>query len=259
MNIKPAIRYQSREYFVASLIFLSINFLVPFLIIISLLSARSATETSGFSSVSYSGYEMACWIFFFVFGILLPRQATRICVQFGVSRRTAFLSLFPPLFFISLIMALAQKGIFLILDQISNAIHVDMQITYLFKLLYLDGNNTLTLTQHGQEILFHLFYMIANFSLGLFFTFLFWRLNKIGCIIAGLAIPATLIGIPFLIELFPTAFAPVISLAKTIGTLSVSSPWWAILFALLLTLFFSVVSWLLIRRTNIRGSTLTSK
>lgn len=259
MNLKPSIRHQLREYLIASLFLVGITFLILLIMVGSLLFAKSSPEPSSFSNISYSGYEMSCYIFLFVYGIILPRQVTRLCVQMGVSRRTAFLSLFPPLLIASLILVLTEKGIFAMISLISKSIDADIQITHLFSLLYLNGNSSLTLAQHGQEILFNLFCVVAWFSLGLFFTFLFWRLNKFGCVIAGLAIPTILVGVPLLTDTFPTVFAPVISLAETISTLCTASPWWAITFALLFTLFFSAVSWLLIRRTNIRGSALTSK
>ena len=102
--------------------------------------------------------------------------------------------------------------------------------------------------------------MIKNpsyFCLGLFFTFLFWRLNKVGCIIAALAIPFVLAGIPALMGLFPTVFAPAVRLLSFLGTLYISSPWWGMACALIFALFFALVSWMLIRRTNIRGGSLS--
>ena len=62
----------------------------------------------------YSWYGFSCTIFFFVFGIVLPRQATRLCVQMGVSRRTAYLSLYLMAAVASLCMAVAGQVLMLI-------------------------------------------------------------------------------------------------------------------------------------------------
>ena len=182
---------------------------------------------------------------------------TRLCVQLGVCRRTAFLSLFPALLLAALVLALMGQGLLVLFQQVSLHFGAGPIFTDIFALIYLDGAVQLTLAQHGMAILFNMLYMLAGFCLGLFFTFLFWRLNKVGCIIAALAIPAVLVGLPALAALFPTLFAPVIRLATRLGQLWTASPWWAMAFALIGALVFAVISWLLIRRTNIRAGNLS--
>ena len=91
MNLKPAIRYQLREYLVSCLVFWAINALLIGIGFLVLSLNLGSGDRSGYT---YNGYGFACAIFFLVFGLILPRQAIRLCVQMGVSRRTTFLSLF---------------------------------------------------------------------------------------------------------------------------------------------------------------------
>ena len=254
MNLKPAIRYQVRDYVVSSLIFAGVNLLIVVLMVAGLLYFQVKTGTD---SISYNGYTLSCTIFQFVLGLIVPRQVTRLCAQLGVCRRTAFLSLFPPMILASLLLAVLGEGMLGIAREVSASRGGPPLFSDLFTLIYLSDASQPTLVQHGLAALFNTAYMLVGFCLGLFLTFLFWRLNKIGCILAGLAIPAVLVGLPALMGLFPTLFAPVIRLAAQFGRLWVSSPWWAMVFALILVLLFAGIGWLLIRRTNIRAGSLS--
>lgn len=254
MNLKPAMRYQVRDYVVSSLIFAGVNLLIVVAMVAGLLYFQVKTGTD---SISYNGYTLSCTIFLFIYGLIVPRQVTRLCAQLGVCRRTAFLSLFPPMILAAFVLALLGEGMLGIAREVSAARGGPPLFSDLFALVYLGETGSPTLVQHGLAALFGVTYMLAGFCLGLFLTFLFWRLNKVGCIIAALAIPVVLVGLPALAALFPTLFAPVIRLAARFGRLWVSSPWWAMAFALVLALFFAGISWLLIRRTNIRAGSLS--
>lgn len=254
MNLKPAMRYQARDYVVSALIFAGVNLLIVVAMVAGLLYFQIKTGTD---SISYNGYTLSCTIFLFIYGLIVPRQVTRLCAQLGVCRRTAFLSLFPPMILAAFVLALLGEGMLGIAREVSAARGGPPLFSDLFALIYLGETGSPTLVQHGLAALFGVTYMLAGFCLGLFLTFLFWRLNKVGCIIAALAIPVVLVGLPALAALFPTLFAPVIRLAARFGRLWVSSPWWAMAFALVLALFFAGISWLLIRRTNIRAGSLS--
>lgn len=82
MNLKPAIRYQLREYLVSCLVFWAINALLIGIGFLVLSLNLGSGDRSGYT---YNGYGFACAIFFLVFGLILPRQAIRLCVQMGVS------------------------------------------------------------------------------------------------------------------------------------------------------------------------------
>ena len=253
MNLKPAIRFQIREYLIGGFVFWAVN-----VAIIVLCFAGFLAFTIGEDNViSYNGYGMACAIFSFVYGILLPRQSMRLCLQMGVSRRTTFLSLLLTTVLGSLFLAAAGELLLWAARMAAHTFQVGEQFRGLFSLIYSEYSVGLSL--HTLPILYTTVAMLALFALGQFFSFLFWRLNKIGCIIAGLAIPALLMGVPSLLTVFHKVFDPVIQLCLQLGTAFITSPWSAMGMLLVTTLIFVVISWLLIRRTNIRGGSLSQK
>ena len=246
MRLNPAIRCQVRDYAIAHSVFLGVHLI---LLLVFAILASTLRETEFF----YSGYATSCFGYLFVFGIIMPRQVVRLCAQFGVSRRTAFLSLFPAAALSILFLSVAGevfRGLGCLVTDFSAT---PMVVTDLYAQLYLDGLTRFSLGQHSLSVLFHVVWMLCLFAAGLFLTFLFWRLRKTGCIIAALSLAAVLLGIPSLAAFTPTLFAPVASLLARAAT----SPWWAIALALALTVLFSLVGWLLIRRTNIRGGMLS--
>lgn len=215
MNLKPAIRYQLREYLVSCLVFWAINALLIGIGFLVLSLNLGSGDRSGYT---YNGYGFACAIFFLVFGLILPRQAIRLCVQMGVSRRTTFLSLFLSALLPAVCLSLAGELLLSLAQFAADHTQFQLEFSDLFSMIYLKQGLPLTFLQHTASILFSAACMLACYSLGLFFTFLFWRLNKVGCIVAALAIPASLIGFPPLLakaeEVFPL-FAPCFSLWAT--------------------------------------------
>ena len=75
MNLKPAIRYQVRDYVVSSLIFAVVNLLIVVAMVAGLLYFQVKTGTD---SISYNGYTLSCTIFLFIYGLIVPRQVTRL-------------------------------------------------------------------------------------------------------------------------------------------------------------------------------------
>ena len=174
----------------------------------------------------------------------------------GVSRRTACLSLFLSALLPAVCLSLAGE-LLLSLSQFA-ADHTQFQLEFsdLFSMIYLKQGLPLTFLQHTASILFSAACMLACYSLGLFFPFLFWRLKKVGCIVAS---PVSLFGVPPLLAKAEEVFPPVRTLFLTLGDTFFHSPWGAILLLLVVVLLFSLIGWLLIRRTNIRGGMLSSK
>lgn len=115
----------------------------------------------------------------------------------------------------------------------------------------------MTALDQALAVVFTAFCMLALFSFGLFFTFLFWRLSKVGCIVAALAIPVVLTGVPALFETFAQALSPLTFLLQQVGQFFAASPWGGIVVFLVMTAFFGWIGWMLIRRTNIRGGMLS--
>ena len=105
MRLKPAIRYQLHEVWVGGFVFFLVNVGFVALCFLGLLKVQGL-DGEGFA---FSWYDFSCAIYFFLFGLILPRQAARLCVQMGVSRRTAYLSFFLSALPAALAMAVAGQ------------------------------------------------------------------------------------------------------------------------------------------------------
>lgn len=253
MNLKPAIRYQIREFLVGGFVFWAVNAVIIALCFAGFLAFGPA----GDGIISYNGYGIASAVFAFVYGMILPRQAIRLCAQMGVSRRTAFLSLLLTTVLGSLCVAVAGELLLSGSRMAARFSHFREQFLGLFNMIYPDYN--VGLARHTMPVLYTTIAMLALFALGLFFTFLFWRLNKVGCIIAALAIPVVLTGVPALLTVFQRALAPVIEFCSQVMESFITSPWIAMGLLLIVTFVLTLISWMLIRRTNIRVGSLAKK
>ena len=72
MNLKPAIRYQVRDYVVSSLIFAVVNLLIVVAMVAGLLYFQIKTGTD---SISYNGYTLSCTIFCLSTASLCPGRS----------------------------------------------------------------------------------------------------------------------------------------------------------------------------------------
>ena len=151
MNLKPAIRYQLREYLVSCLVFWAINALLIGIGFLVLSLNLGSGDRSGYT---YNGYGFACAIFFLVFGLILPRQAIRLCVQMGVSRRTTFLSLFLSALLPAVCLSLAGELLLSLAQFAADHTQFQLEFSDLFSMIYLKQGLPLTFLQHTASILF---------------------------------------------------------------------------------------------------------
>lgn len=246
MNLKPAFRYSLRDYVSGIAVFLGVNLL---LVLFSFVGAISFDSGSEFY---YSGYGMGCAIFLLVCGIITPRASLRLCVQMGVSRRTAFLSFLISTLAASLVLAAAGDGLLAAAQHFGTG-YSTLHFSDLYQLIYARMDSTLTLSQHMHSILFSTAVMLCCAAVGMFLSILFWRLNKIGCIIAGCSIPVLLIGLPSAVYRFRGPLSSLIDLLESLAEAFLRSPWNAILTFLVVSAVLTLISYLLIRRVNIRS------
>lgn len=248
-SIKPTLRYQLREYLLAGAVFVGVNILV----ILMFSGSFYISVSWGKGVVQYNGYGFASAIFLFVFGIVLPRQALRLGVQMGVSRRTSFLGLLVSSVLASLLLGLAGAVLIGGTQALSGGF---VAVSDLYAMIYLDQMAFTSAAQHLCSVLFNATLMLCCFAAGLFFTFLFWRLNKVGCFLAGISIPVLLTGLPSLGYYFREPLAPLLNLLTDLVWFFLSSPWAGMLVFLVIAAVFAFLAWLLVRRANIRGAAL---
>ncbi len=249
MHLKPILRYQLRDYLTSGAVLFLVNVLLVAGVFIGLISfGPSDTE------ISLSSYGFTCAIFLFVFGIVVPRQSMRIGVQLGVCRRTTFLGSLLSTAIAALALAAAGE-LLLTLLQVMTASLPNLYVGDLYAMLYQDMA-ALTPGQHLISLLFSACLMLCCWTAGCFFTFLFWRLNKIGCVIAGISIPVVLNGVPFLLYYYSRPLAPLVSFLNLLATRAAASPWFAMGLFLVVGGIIALICWLLIRNANIRGTSL---
>lgn len=249
MNLKPMLRYQLRDYWISGLIFFLANLGAVLLVFISL------SVFEGPNHASYSGYSFAGGIFMLVMGVVLPRQSMRLGGQLSISRKTSFAALLISSAVASLGLALAGDILMVVSQKAAWSVN-GLVFTDIYALLYAASAESLTLTEHVSSILFGTCFMVVNFALGLFFTFLFWRLGKLGQLVAGFCIPAALIGVPALLGVFKVPLAPVTRQIEKLVIACLDSVWLTMGVFLLAAMVFVLISWFLVRQTNIRGTSL---
>lgn len=252
MHLKPILRYQLRDYLTSGAVLFLINVLLVAGAIVGLISfGTSDTE------ISFSNYGFTCAIFLFVFGIMVPRQSMRIGVQLGVCRRTTFLGSLLSTAIAALGLA-AIGELLLVFAQILTSSLKHCYFSDFYTMIYhnMAPPLSLTLGEHLTSVLFSACLMLCCWTAGCFFTSLFWRLNKIGCIIAGISIPVVLNGVPALLYYFRQPMAPLVNFLTFLITCAAASPWFAMGLFLIIGGIIALICWLLLRNANIRGTAL---
>ncbi len=241
MNIKPAFRYQMKSYLKGGITIYLILMAVMAVLLIGLVNIRSSAS----SSVSFSGISITTAIFLFVTGIVNIRSDLRLCLQYGVSRRTSFVSELLVVGSISAIMAAAGELLSGVM-QLITAQDRQFMMSDLYQLIFVGSDKaTLNFNQHVLSALINFGLMAVACLFGMFFSLMFWRLNKFWTVVAALAIPVLLNVVPILISVSGLDMKPFLRWI-------ISSPFCLILFMILLAAFFGIINWLLLRKANIK-------
>jgi len=239
MNIKPTFKFQFMVFLKGAV--------VMFLIMAAILTAFMSFAVKADARtviMSFSGYGFATMIFMFVMGIVNIRSDLRLSLQFGVSRRTSFICEVLAALSISLLLAAAGE----VINGIAQAISADKSnifVTDLYQLIYI-GTNTprLSVGQHIMSILLNTGFSLSVCLTGMFFSLLFWRLNKFWTIVAALCIPVVINGGPII--LYRLGFDLV-----GFGRWLAASPANFMLCFAGAGLIAGAVDWMLLRRANI--------
>ena len=241
MNFKPAFRYQFSSFLKGS----AVIYLILIVVVAGFLIGTMSISTESASSISFTGFSITATIYLFVMGIVEIRNDLRLCLQYGVSRRTAFLSELTAVLAASAILAVAGE----LLTGLAQALAVNntkLFVADLYQLIFVGADTaSLTLSQHVLSALFNSSLMFAACVGGMFFSLTFWRLNKLWTIVVAISIPV-------LLNLIPNAISWLgIDLSPFVRWIT-SSVFCFVLFFMLLALLFGIINWLLLRRANIR-------
>ena len=249
MNLKPPLRYQLRELLVGDAVYLGIN------LVFILLNFSSIMIWNG-TNFYFNGFGLGCIFLFLIYGIVLPRPSFRLSVQLGISRRTTFWSLL-----LSTVLGIAVLAIIGELLTIMARAATDTAETFfvyfnLYDIIYLNNAVSLTLGQHVLSILVNITVLFLCFTIGLLLTLLFWRLSKLGCVIVGLLLAFLFLGFPPILFSFQGLMGPVLRLLEAVKRTVLLSPWHGMALLFVAIVLLALVSWGLVRRLNIRGTSL---
>lgn len=198
--------------------------------------------------MSFLGMSSA--IFLFVAGVAGLRADLRLCVQFGVSRRTAYWAE-------NAVVALTAAGIAVLNEALTAAafgvsaqLGRPVRMMDLYEMLYVCDNTLLKtplgFAGHFQSALFTFCLLVALFVFGSFFTLGFWNLHGIGLVVGGLAIPVVLNAAIWLLVWS--------GLGTPLATWLLAAPTNCMLFCLLSTALFAALDRLLLEQAYIKAA-----
>ena len=239
MNLNPALRYQSRviakEVLIAMVSFFSI-------LVVSFLLTALLIGIDGDVTISVSGFGIMLLVFMFVSGIVNTRNNLRFNMQFGISRKTTFISELIVIIPASLVLAIFGQ-LFLEVERLisGNGMRNFFDIYYL---IFTNGGVP-TLAHRVSAVLVNAGLQFAIYIIGMFFSLGYWRLGKAGSIIASVVMV-------FLINAIPIAiFKLGINVAPFFSWLG-ASPVNFVGFWLIIAAVVAVINWLLLRKANIK-------
>ncbi|MDR1132052.1 MAG: hypothetical protein LBL15_06510 [Oscillospiraceae bacterium] len=242
MNLRPAFRYQFGSSLRSAVIILLI-----ILAIFVFLAVGTFYIAVGAVEMRFTGYSISFAIFLFVMGIVGVRSDMRLCLQCGVSRRTAFVSGFLATLCLSFVLALS-------LELLTALVQLWMRADYhffsadLYQILYLSGSQArLTAGQHVISVLVNTSTLFASGLLGNFFSLLYWRLNKALTVLVSLAFPVLPSAVSWLMYRIGVNLKPFIDWVAV-------SPFNFVLSFMLGGIVCAGINWLLLRRADIRSA-----
>lgn len=237
MNWRPVFRYSLRDFLTGGAIVCGVLAAIAGITV-----AVEGVRAEG--TVQLNGASMSMMIMLFVYGIVGPRPCLRLSAQFGVSRRTAFLGMNLAALVSAVMLAAA-------IELLTAAAGLSKGVTYqeFYQMTYLHGAKVVTWGQHLTSVLLNIALMMALFFLGMIFTALFWRLNKIGVIAAVAVMLLVINGLPMACVRSASGRRAAMAFFHWIG----HSVWNLAGFCVIFAAAAAAISWLLIRTANIKA------
>lgn len=239
MKLKPAFRYQLIDYLKSSGVF--------FLVMVAVTTATLILAARVSGTMSFSAFGFASVIFMFVMGIVAIRSNLRLCLQFGVSRRTGFAAALLATVCIALILSVAGELLMIAAQAVGHGLS-NLTLWDTYQALFLGSPEIpMSFGQHLGSALFNTALSVAACLFGMFFSLMFWRLNKFWTIAVAIAIPVFLNVVPWLLYRLGIDLTPLVNWM-------IKAPGNFILVGLAVALFFTLINWLLLRRANIKAA-----
>jgi hypothetical protein len=239
MKLKPAFRYQFLDFLKGAAVF--------FLVMVAVTTATLIIAARSHGTMSFSAFGFGSVVFLFVMGIVTIRSNLRLCLQFSVSRRTGFAAALLSTVCIALLLAVAGELLMIAALTAGRGL-TNLILWDVYQMIYLGSAEApMSLGQHLGSALFNTVLSTGACLFGMFFSLMFWRLNKLWTIVAAISIPVVLNVVPWLLYRLGVDLMPLVNWM-------IAAPGNFILVGLAVALFFTLIDWLLLRRANIKAA-----
>lgn len=244
MNLKPAIKYELSQIKKTVFIFYLIMYSI---VLLSVVAPKLLKDSNIIGSMS--GIEFSSIIFIFLVSLTTFESTMKIFIQNGLNRLTVFVtficSIIPTVLFMSLIDSLNSLVINKVypysslFDQIYNN-NFGYKITNQFTIL--------------QSFLWSACIYLMFATLGFFIAILYYRMNKWQSLVFFIGIPSFIfIVFPILTANFQDLFCKLmLFMIDCLGIGTNLNPYNAILTFTMISVVFSCISYILIRKTPIK-------
>ncbi len=247
INFIPAFKYCFRSMITGVSVFLLIMLVVTAAVAVT---ANISIRINGDITLMFNAFETAAAIAAFVIGIVSIREDMRLLNQYGIGRRTAFLSEISVAIVIMMIMSVAG----ILIASLGSSMAVDnknVMINTLYSFFYPQRVESLPPAIVFLETLtWNFMIYLSAFFTGLFISLMFYRLSKIWKVVAAIGLPVLFLVIlpTVLVKSLPGLVIYIFSID------SFSDPWTGIMIGLGNSIVFGLGSWLLIRRAPIKSA-----
>ena len=246
MKIYPSFRLQLRDHIPAVIIYYIVLISMA-LLSLALIPFMTPNDNV---HVTTNGVTSMTIIFAFICSLCAFKDSFFLNIQHSVSRRTQFIARLGTLGTVCAVLALGDELYTLLLTGLGHLFPKVFSGESLYRMIYsYDG-----MSPKGQvfDIIFSFFSFLAVSSLGYLLTVLNYRLNKIGKVLFWAGTPIAVGLIASYISAHPSVAGIIISfLTGLIWALFSSLPR-MIISCTLLTVVFSGLTWLLMRRAGVK-------
>jgi len=258
MQTKASFRYQLNDLKKPVMVYYLVIALVMIFLFLGIGLVVSVSENSGsISSTSsgFSGLEFGTIIFLFVCGLNSFREAFRMLIQNGSSRRTIFTGRILVFLSVSAGMALIN-AVILMVGKFLASKKDTFSFSGIYELMYPGRAGESMLQMYGKGFLLNVSMYLAVIALGYFITIAYYRMNKAAKIAVSIGVPALFIyGLPILdATVTHGAISAVIwkFLHFAFGFDNGENAYFAVVTCLLTACIFAALSWLMMRRAVIK-------
>lgn len=255
MNIKASYKYQLVDQKRSVIIYYAI-LLSLMIFLMGAIAVTVAHEDGTITGSSMNGMDLATAIFLFVTGLCSFKESFGMLMQNGISRKNIYIGRVLTTITLAFGMAMLDTIILLIFQSVSKISGGILNYSSMYEqFFYMHSSQISSFQVHVEVLIFDFVLYLTSIALGYLITNMFYRVNKTGKVALGAGVPVVLFVI------FPVFDAAVmkgkISMAIAKGLdfafgFTKQQPGRTFITFIITFLVFSVISWLLVRRADVK-------